>query len=44
MPDYEDLILARQEMLMVFEDNPDTDIFTSEEREFFAELLYGEEE
>lgn len=42
--DYEDLILAKQELLMLFEDDPDADILTDEDREFFTELLYGEEE
>ena len=41
--DYEELILERQENLMLFEDDPDADIFTDEEREFFAELLREEE-
>ena len=40
--DYEELILARQKMLMLYEDDPGSDMFTDENREFFAELLYGE--
>lgn len=39
LPDYESMILERQEGLEIFEDDPDWDGFTEEERWIFRRMM-----
>lgn len=43
MIDYEALILARQEALEIYEDDPDSDFLSDEDKEYFDNFFAGEE-
>ena len=40
--DWEGMILARQEAMEIWEDEPDSEFLTDEERQYFEEVYYYE--